>query len=195
MSQRVIACQVVGEYVTGDGVVIGAVGAHDGVLIELDFTADSSGLWEGTTKTVTFTDALGQNPVNILLTANLLADGQTNVYQVPVPQAAMAVAGMMGITVTGVIVSGEKETVRVATELSRFRVLANHIQTWSGEIDVPASAAEQLQSEIDEVKELFRVQCVYLFIGEDGCLYEQIYTGQPFDFNLDENGVLEVTYA
>jgi len=193
VGQRVIPCAVTNEYVAGDGVVIGAVGSHDDVLVELDFTS-AGPQWSGTTRTVTWTDALGQNPVNILLGVNLLAEGQTEVYLVPVPIQAKAVEGWCGMTVTGVLLDGDKETVRVVTERSLFRVRPSEVHLWEGEEDVPASAAEQLQAEIDEAKELFRVQWVYLYIGEDGCLYEQIYTGQPFDFRLDENGVLEVTY-
>lgn len=148
MSQRVIACQVVGEYVTGDGVVIGSAGSHDEVIIELDFSRAGE-TWEGTTKTVTFTDALGLNPTNILLTANMLVNGTNDVYLVPIPDIIKAVSGRMGMTVSGVIIEGQTEVIRAATELSRFRILPNELVTWEGD-DVPASAAEQLQAEIDE---------------------------------------------
>ena len=150
MSQRVIACQVVGEYVTGDGVVIGAAGSHDEVIIELDFSKAGE-TWDGTTKTVTFTDALGLNPTNVLLTADRLVTGTTNVYLVPVPNLIKAISGQMGMTVAGVDVEGATEVLRVATELSRFRILPNEMVTWEGDDDVPASAAEQLQAQIDAV--------------------------------------------
>ena len=150
MSQRVIACQVVGEYVTGDGVVIGAAGSHDEVIIELDFSKAGE-TWDGTTKTVTFTDALGLNPTNVLLTAAMLVTGTTNVYLVPVPNLIKAISGQMGMTVAGVDVEGTTEVLRVATELSRFRILPNEMVTWEGDDDVPASAAEQLQAQIDAV--------------------------------------------
>ena len=150
MGQRVIACQVVGEYVTGDGVVIGSAGSHDEVIIELDFSRAGE-TWEGTTKTVTFTDALGLNPTNILLTANMLVNGTNDVYLVPIPDIIKAVSGRMGMTVSGVIIEGQIEVIRAATELSRFRILPNEMVTWEGDDDVPASAAEQLQAQIDAV--------------------------------------------
>lgn len=193
MGQRVISCAITNEYLTGDGVLIGAVGSHDDVLVELDFTA-AGPMWEGTTRTVTFTDATGQNPVNILLTTNLLAEGQTEVYQVPVPGQAKAVAGWCGMTVAGVLVSGEQEILRAVTERALFKVAPSEMKRWEGAEDVPASAVEQLQAEIDGVKELIRHEWRFLFVGDDGYLYELIYTGQPIDFSLDDAGILEVTY-
>lgn len=148
MGQRVIACQVVGEYVAGDGVVIGAAGSHDEVIIELDF-AKAGITWEGTTKTVTFTDALGLNPINILLTATMLVDGRDDAYNVPVPNASKIYPGKMGMTVAGVWVDGDTEILRVATEVSPFRILPDNMVLWEGDEDVPASAAEQLQAQID----------------------------------------------
>ena len=147
VGQRVISCAITNEYLSGDGVLIGAVGSHDDVLVELDFTA-AGPMWEGTTRTVTFTDATGQNPVNILLTTNLLAEGQTEVYQVPVPGQAKAVAGWCGMTV-----AGEQEILRAVTERALFKVAPSEMKRWEGAEDVPASAAEQLQAEVDAVKE------------------------------------------
>ena len=90
------------------------------------------------------------------------------------------------------------DILRIATGAARFRVLPNDlVRWWDDPRDVPwppSSVAEQLQAEIDEIKELVRTQWVYLFI-EDGDLYEQIYTGQPFGFALTEDGYLEVRYT
>lgn len=152
MSQRVIACQVVGEYVTGDGVVIGAAGSHDEVIIELDFSRAGE-TWEGTTKTVTFTDALGLNPTNVLLTSTYLVEDRTDAYNVPVPQIVKQVAGMMGMTVAGVVIDGDVESLRVVTEVSPFRLLPDNMVTWEDYGDIPASAVEQMQAEIDDILE------------------------------------------
>lgn len=222
MAQRIIPCRVIGDYLTGDGVTVGGAGSHNEVLLELDFRA-ADALWAGTTRTVTFTDALGQDPVNVLLTADLLRkDGDGNpvdpeVYLCPVPYGVKKYPGWISVTVSGVEVSGsgltggETERLRIATGAARFRVLPNEAVRWLDDDRQvpwpPASVTEQLQAEIDEIRDLIRTQWVYLFVGEDdpgdgtegggfrkGWLYAQSYTAQPFGFRLTEDGILEVTY-
>ena len=73
MEQRIIKLSVKNEYILGEGVVIGAAGSHDEVLLELDFRA--SPVWHGTTKKAVFYDALGTNPTTILLTTDMLVFG------------------------------------------------------------------------------------------------------------------------
>ena len=156
MAQRVIPCRVLDDYITGDGVTIGGAGSHDEVLLELDFRA-ADAVWAGTTRTVTFTNALGLDPVNVLLTTNLLSEGQTEVYRVPVPVRCKAYPGWISVTVSGVEVSGDQEVLRIATGDARFRVLDNVLHRWEGSGDVPASATEQLQAEIDAIKEFVQI--------------------------------------
>lgn len=152
MEQRIIKLSVKNEYILGEGVVIGAAGSHDEVLLELDFRA--SPVWHGTTKKAIFYDAMYKNPATILLTTNLLADGQTDVYYVPVPQAAKTAAGDCFLTVEGTVVEGSgenaKETVRVTTREARFPVLPN--KRYLNETPITPTQAEQLQAEIDDIK-------------------------------------------
>lgn len=154
MGQRVIPCDVLNEYITGAGVVVGAAGSHDEVLLELDFRAADS-VWAGTTRVVTFRDALSQNPVDVILGVDLLSAGHTDVYLVPIPARAKAIEGEMRMTIRGVIVQGDKELVRVVTKTALFRVLPSELNLYDENTDVPASAAEQLQSQIDGVKGKF----------------------------------------
>lgn len=154
MGQRVIPCDVLNEYITGAGVVVGAAGSHDEVLLELDFRAADS-VWAGTTRVVTFRDALSQNPVDVILGVDLLSEGHTDVYLVPIPARAKAIEGEMRMTIRGVIVQGDKELVRVVTKTALFRVLPSELNLYDENTDVPASAAEQLQSQIDGVKGKF----------------------------------------
>lgn len=152
MEQRIIKLSVKNEYILGEGVVIGAAGSHDEVLLELDFRA--SPVWHGTTKKAIFYDAMYKNPATILLTTNLLAAGQTDVYYVPVPQAAKTAAGDCFLTVEGTVVEGSgenaKETVRVTTKEARFPVLPN--KRYLNETPITPTQAEQLQAEIDDIK-------------------------------------------
>lgn len=154
MGQRVIPCDVLNEYITGAGVVVGAAGSHDEVLLELDFRAADS-VWAGTTRVVTFRDALSQNPVDVILGVDLLSEGHTDVYLVPIPTRAKAIEGEMRMTIRGVIVQGDKELVRVVTKTALFRILPSELNLYDENADVPASAAEQLQSQIDGVKGKF----------------------------------------
>lgn len=150
MEQRIVKLQIANEYIVGGGVSIGAVGSHDDVLLEMDFR--SSALWAGTTRRAIFSNALGENRTPIILTTNLLAEGHSEVYLVPVPAEAKDVAGECFLTVEGYIGEGESEILRVVTEETTFRVLPSklyHNETPS----LTPSEAEQLQAEIDAIKE------------------------------------------
>ena len=150
MEQRIIRLGVRGDYVLGAGVEIGAVGSHDEVLLELDFR--DSPVWHGLTKKAIFYDAVGQNPTTILLTTNLLAEGQTEVYCIPVPYAAKAVAGDCTLTIEGALIEGETEKIRIVTGEAPFQVLPSR-RYLTDPAPVTPTQAEQLQAEIDEIKE------------------------------------------
>lgn len=149
MEQRIIQLAVRNEYILGAGVEIGAVGSHDEVLLELDFRGSRN--WHGLTKKAIFYDALGENPTTILLTTNLLAQGQTEVYYVPVPYEAKTVAGDSILTLEGVEVDGESEKLRIVTREATFRVLPSK-RYFTDPAPVTPTQAEQLQAEIDEIK-------------------------------------------
>lgn len=149
MEQRIIQLAVRNEYILGAGVEIGAVGSHDEVLLELDFRGSRN--WHGLTKKAIFYDALGENPTTILLTTNLLAQGQTEVYYLPVPYEAKTVAGDSILTLEGVEVDGESEKLRIVTREATFRVLPSK-RYFTDPAPVTPTQAEQLQAEIDEIK-------------------------------------------
>ncbi len=151
MEQRIIKLSVKNEYILGEGVVIGAAGSHDEVLLELDFRA--SPVWHGTTKKAVFYDALGTNPTTILLTTDKLVSGETEVYRVSVPAEAKGQAGKCFLTIEGIITSGETERVRVVTEAAQFDVLqSRRYEQMSDPKPVTPTQAEQLQAEIDDIK-------------------------------------------
>lgn len=150
MEQRIVKLQISNEYIHGSGVSIGAAGSHDDVLLEMDFRPSS--MWAGTTRRAIFANALGENRTVIVLTTNLLEEGQGEIYLVPVPQEAKDVAGKCFLTVEGFVtdVNG-KEIVRCVTEEARFRVLPSKLYTNDTDSVTP-SQAEQLQAEIDDLK-------------------------------------------
>lgn len=151
MEQRIIKLSVKNEYILGGGVVIGAAGSHDEVLLELDFRA--SPVWHGTTKKAVFYDALGTNPTTILLTTDKLVFGETEVYRISVPAEAKGQAGKCFLTIEGVVTNGETESVRVVTEAAQFDVLqSRRYEQTSDPNPVTPTQAEQLQAEIDAIK-------------------------------------------
>lgn len=150
MEQRIVKLQIANEYIMGAGVSIGAVGSHDDVLLEMDFR--SSAQWANTTRRAIFSNALGENRTPIILTTNLLAEGHTDVYLVPVPAEAKDVAGECFLTVEGYIGEGENEILRVVTEEATFRVLPSKLYS-NENTHITPNEAEQLQAEIDAIKD------------------------------------------
>ena len=150
MEQRIVKLRISNEYITGSGVSIGTAGGHDDVLLEMDFRP--SRYWDGTTRRAIFSDALGENRTPIILTTDLLAEGQSEVYLVPVPQEAKTAAGECFLTVEGFVPNAEgKEIIRCVTEEARFRVLPSKLYVNDTDPVTP-SQAEQLQAEIDSIK-------------------------------------------
>ena len=150
MEQRIIPLQVSNEYIIGAGGSVGAVGSHDDVLLELDFRASRQ--WDGTTRRATFANALGEKKTAILLTADLLEEGQADIYLLPVPAEAKTEAGECYLSLEGFVMQGETEVVRVSTENATFRVMPSKLYSGS-DGSVTPTAEEQLQKEIDSIKE------------------------------------------
>lgn len=107
--------------------------------------------WDSYAKTVTFWDALMGNPVKRVLTTDLLEDISTNtrVYIVPIPGEALGEAGDMTFVIDGYI-DGKRKRSLSAT----LWVKEAPIEEEAGEpVDPAPSQAEQLQVQIDEIKD------------------------------------------
>lgn len=147
--RRVIPIQVTDEYVRGAGAAVGAAGSHDDVLLRMEFGP----MWAGTARSIVWLDANGENPTITALTTAMLADGETEIYLVPIPAEPKAVAGEMTMTVKGVTVSGSKETTATLTAAARFRVLES---SWDPDAeesaDITPTQAQQFQAEIEGIK-------------------------------------------
>ncbi len=149
MHRRVIPLRISDEYVRGDGVPVGAAGSHDDVALRLVFGP----MWAGTARSIVWYDANGENPTITVLTTDMLAEGESEVYIVPIPAAPKAKAGQMHMTIKGATVSGGQETTATLTTTARFTVMESD---WSEDAeaggDITATQAQQLQAEIENIK-------------------------------------------
>lgn len=148
--QKIISCRVTDEYVQGTGAVVGAAGSHDDAALELSF----SEIWNGTTKRIVWFDALGQNPTLTILTPQLLVPGEAEVYRVPIPAEAKAVAGNLMMSIRGVVIGDDGyEDKAVVSATAEFVVLES---VWDNDAseseEITPSQAEQLQAEVDSIK-------------------------------------------
>lgn len=145
---RTIPLKIQNEYIIGDKVLIGAAGSHNDVVLRMEF----SSMWDGLAKTAQFSDALGENVIPVILTANLLENNTTNVYLVTVPVDAKKYEGRMALAIKGAAVSAQKETRATMAAYGTFRVAeSNWNEAAETEQDVSATQAEQLQSQIDTI--------------------------------------------
>lgn len=150
MEQKIVTIQIKDEFISGAGVTIGAAGSHDDVLMEMDFR--SSPLWKGLAKRAIFSNALGKPCPPIILTTNLLEEGQSDVYLVPVAAEAKNVAGEVFLTVEGFVGEGKTEKIRVVTEEATFRVMPSKLYH-NENTSLTPTEAEQLQAEVEQIKQ------------------------------------------
>ena len=96
---RIINVKVGGNYISKDNKNAGVRG--EGNVTNLRITFDEG--WKYYAKTVTFWDALGNNPVKRILTTDLIENAveSTEVYLVPIPPEPMAVAGTLTFVIDG----------------------------------------------------------------------------------------------
>lgn len=144
---RLVEIKVKYGTAASDSKFIGVVGDAFITAMRVTFDAD----WDGFAKTLTMWDARGQNPVAVILGANLLEDVAVgNVYLVPIPAEPLAYQGD-GIAA---VFEGTKTldgvTTVQRTENLYFTVLEAYLAQGAGApSDVTPTQAEQLQSEID----------------------------------------------
>lgn len=68
MNRKLIPCTVKDEYLIGAGVAVGAEGSGNDSALQLEFGQ----MWDGLVKYVTFRNALGEDPVVVLLTTDMI---------------------------------------------------------------------------------------------------------------------------
>ena len=96
---RIIEVKVGGSYITKDNKNAGVRGEANVTKLRISFDEG----WDEYAKTVTFWDARGENPVERILTTDLLENKaeSTRVYIVPIPGEPMAIAGEMTFVIDG----------------------------------------------------------------------------------------------
>lgn len=146
---RIIELSIDNEWVRGDRVFAGATGSHDDVILRMAFGE----MWDGLTKTVEFFNAYHENPVIIVLTTNLLVDGETEVYDVPIPAEAKVYPGNIAVTIKGVKVVNGIETKATLSVYGEFEI-KDSLWNTTAEIvaDITPTVAAQLQAEVDSIK-------------------------------------------
>ncbi len=148
---RIIECQVSNEYVKGAGVVAGVAGSHHDVVLRLFFGP----MWDGLTKSIVWHNSKGLNPVITLLTNGMRVDGQSNVYDVPIPAEPKEFEGKMVMSIKGATTSGGTETRATLAAKAEFVILPSKYDAEAtAETDVNPSAAEQLQASIEEIEDV-----------------------------------------
>lgn len=152
MSTRTIPIKVKNEYIVGDGVLVGAAGSHNDVVLRMEF----SSLWDGLAKTVQFRDALNENIVDIILTADKMENWKSNVYLVPIPYGAKTNAGRMTVSIKGVLVGEDNTTARATLAVSGWFEVAESDWDEDGQAegDITPTQAEQLQAQVEIISGL-----------------------------------------
>ena len=153
MERRTICIQVRDYLMQRAGESAGASGSDRAAALRLTF--DKS--WAGLNKTVYFTDAREEASTSQVLGLDDLVAGESETYDVPIPANALKYEGRATVTVRGVALDTSGQTERaVTTAAILLKVLDSKLPETVGELgQVEATAAEQLQAEIDGLKALF----------------------------------------
>ncbi len=141
----IINVRVNGYSIVKDHNCAGAQFEENSTKLRIEFSKD----WDGFAKTVTFWNALGESPVEVTLTTNLLENitQSTGVYLVPIPGEAMDEVGMAPFAIDGYADGVRKRTVE-----EKLKVLSSRKEDNAGEPQDPTpTQAEQLQKQIDEI--------------------------------------------
>lgn len=152
--ERIIEVKINGNQITKDSNNAGTKGEGNITILRIEFDEG----WDGFAKTVTFLDAFGQNPVERMLTADLLEDItlSTRIYLVPIPAEPLAEAGLMAF-----MVDGYSDGTRQRSISDTLEVLdALDVENASEPEDITPSQAEHLQAQIDSI--LDRIQSMVI---------------------------------
>ena len=154
----IIEVRVNGHTIIKDSNCAGAQYEENSTKFRISFAEN----WSGYAKTVTFWDALGENPVKRVLTSDFLEDisASTDVYIIPIPGEAMTEAGKMTFVIDGYVDGVRKRTVK-----DTLNVLESDRDDEAGEPSDPTpTQAEQLQTQFESV--MVHVQKSYQIVGE-----------------------------
>jgi hypothetical protein len=174
MEHKIINCTVSEEYIISAGACIGRAGSHDETALVLEFRD----IWRGLSKTLFWTNADGTNGTMQILTPDMLQGG-AETYRVPVPYGAKTRAGWAKLTIRGVMVEGETETVCAVAE-GEFEVMeAEMPEDYREQLDIEATAAEQIMAGIENIKGDILTAVDSAKAAEDAAQNAESYTINP----------------
>ena len=170
MKKRIIEIIVNDEYVLGSGVVIGAAGSDNSVILRAKF----NDTWLGLNVYATFRDSKGENPVAALLCPTMVqdSDGETVTYDIEVPSSSTAIDGKLCVVFSGFVVTGTmtynaeenkydqlvyRDAV-INTTNAYFRVLPSDFSALDVEDQTEATVLEQVLGEINAFRDELDVQ-------------------------------------
>jgi hypothetical protein len=142
---EIINIKVNGNSVTKDYNVAGTQYEANRTKLRISFSEN----WSGYAKSVTFWNAVGENPVKLLLGTDLLENILENdsVYIVPIPGEAMTEGGKCSF-----VIEGAKDGVNARTVEDSLKVLYSPKADNAGQaVDPTPTQAEQLRAEMDAV--------------------------------------------
>ena len=166
---RIIEIKVGGSYISKDNKNAGVKGEAN--VTQLRITFDKG--WDTYEKKITFWDALGNNPVEWLLTESRLEDANNNkrIYLVPIPEEPMAEAGMLTF-----VIDGYDEGKRQRSFSDKLEVKDAPVANTAGQPEDPTpSQAEQLQKEITKQADNVKKNYITKVDGIDGWLPNREY--------------------
>lgn len=144
---RIINIKVGGNYLSKDNKNAGVRG--EGNVTNLRITYDKG--WDGYSKTVTFWDAQGKNPVKRIQGIDLLEDSTKDLstYITPIPPEAMAIAGELTFVIDGYAVGKRQRTIADKLVVKDSPITENAKEP----TDPTPTEPEQWQEQIDAIKE------------------------------------------
>ena len=143
---RIIEVKVCGNHISKDNKYAGVSG--EGNVTKLRITFDEG--WDDFSKTVTFFDAHGNNPVKRIQGVDLIEDitKDARTYLTPIPPEPLAIAGELTFVVDGYFDGKRQRSIA-----DKLVVRDSPITDDAGEpTDPTPSQAEQIQGEIEKIK-------------------------------------------
>ena len=144
---RIIEVKVCGNHISKDNKYAGVSG--EGNVTKLRITFDEG--WDGYSKTVTFFDAHGNNPVKRIQGVDLIEDitKDARTYLTPIPPEPLAIAGELTFVADGYLDGKRQRSVA-----DKLVIKESPITDDAGEpTDPTPSQAEQIQGEIEKIKD------------------------------------------
>ena len=140
---RIVEVKVNGNYITKDNKNAGVQGEYNMTALRIEFDEG----WDGFAKHITWWNSLHQNPVEVILTADLLEDlsKSTRIYTVLIPGEPLEFDGMCSFVIDGYVDGKRQRSVEDFLEVKP----ADTVDDAGKPVDPTPSQAEQLQVQID----------------------------------------------